>query len=413
MTMTLTMSGSNNNNKSSTQSNWLSKYWDYQYQKLLQQKQLFNDSQPQNKENNEDPNLQRWMKMQRRFYRHGRLTHLQMERLERIGFFSSHRQQQQQQQQQECPVKKKKSKAAIAIAAKKNKTNNIMATTTTTTTSTATPNSSSLKEAIQHFKQREQEEAKRTKSPTTTTTTTGAMIIIKHQNPQKTEEYDSTIQTEKFLLSPELVAKALEMKSSCTNEKKKIHKKKKKINNNNKWSDNNNNNNKIDQQQQQHHDYSKLKQGSPISIYWDDDDCWYDATILRCIPSTTCSTSPNSSSSTTKKQQQQEPKPKKVIVEYTDGKMTETIDLNKIQWSNTTALSTQLNYKKQQVVQSLTKHARLNIWWGEEEEYYSGTLKYISKKKAKTWQAAPHYIVYDDGDEEWVHLLNRKFHVLP
>lgn len=131
--------------------------------------------------------------------------------------------------------------------------------------------------------------------------------------------------------------------------------------------------------QQQKHDSSYLRKGSILSLFWKDDDCWYDCKIIA------------------KKKQT-------VSIEYLEGKKIETFDLETERWCLST--SENLNEKKVRRVQSLTLGTRLKVWWGMEQAYFPGTLAKISQK-----MKLPHYIQYDDGDEEWTNLEHRKFRV--
>ena len=55
----------------------------------------------------------------------------------------------------------------------------------------------------------------------------------------------------------------------------------------------------------------------------------------------------------------------------------------------------------------LTTGSRISIWWPDEREYFNATVKEISHMKSH-----PYYVLYDDGDKEWVDLSEKKFRLV-
>jgi hypothetical protein len=260
--------------------------------------------------------LRRWVDMMRRFYHKGRLTKQQIQMLESIGFSWKTTQ---------------KPSSPPSTTSTPSTTRTTIATTTPTPTATVTA-TATAKAALDSD----------IESP--------ALLVVK-------EQLDGSIKAEKFLISKETVyndmkqyQKQLSDASSTTTKKIKYD------------------------------PSSELKKDSRISVYWSDDDCWYDGNVI----------------SISRNRQHMK-------VEYEQGHDRDTIHLQNDRWS-TVVLRNNRHEKKQRRIQSLSLNSRLQIWWPNEQEYYQGTLKRVSPQAH-----LPHYVVYDDGDKEWTNLEGRKF----
>ncbi len=60
--------------------------------------------------------------------------------------------------------------------------------------------------------------------------------------------------------------------------------------------------------------------------------------------------------------------------------------------------------------------SRLQVWWPGEKQYYPGVLEKLQEMNAKSDDVGmsqnPHFIKYDDGDEEWTNLFERDFKLI-
>ena len=51
--------------------------------------------------------------------------------------------------------------------------------------------------------------------------------------------------------------------------------------------------------------------------------------------------------------------------------------------------------------------SRVSVWWPAEKEFFNGSLTKLDTRKIK-----PHFVQYDDGDQEWLDLAHRKFELI-
>lgn len=118
-----------------------------------------------------------------------------------------------------------------------------------------------------------------------------------------------------------------------------------------------------------------LKIGSGVSVWWPDQEEYFDGVVTKIVGQ---GSNPH-------------------YVEYDDGDY---------EWTN-------LNNRKF-TIKERNPHAhdvfvgsRVSVYWPVEKEYFEGTVTKVSIDMAR-----PHYVKYDDGDEERTNLYYRKFNLL-
>ena len=128
--------------------------------------------------------------------------------------------------------------------------------------------------------------------------------------------------------------------------------------------------------------------GSKIGIWWPDDHTYYSATVEEYRPRRL---------------------PFRVL--YDDGE-EEWINLHKqiIKFlPDSKRRRKQLTDRQiKRLVSQLSIGTRVGIWWGGNKEYFKGTVKKIRMGDT----GKPYYVVYDDGDEEWLDLASTEFYIL-
>ena len=122
--------------------------------------------------------------------------------------------------------------------------------------------------------------------------------------------------------------------------------------------------------------------GNRVAVYWSDDDVYYEGVVTR------------------KRKRDQ------IHIDYDDGES---------EWIYAKATKMKLldgglsgdreiKHDLANVKATLKVGSRVSVWWPAEKEYFDGTVGQIDRRKSK-----PHFLKYDDGDEEWIHLAHRKF----
>ena len=137
-----------------------------------------------------------------------------------------------------------------------------------------------------------------------------------------------------------------------------------------------------------------LDAGTRVTVYWSDDDEWYKGTVAKKLDG-------------------------KVFIEYDDGD-ADWMDPSETKWRASRKpdvflmRETDRTRKKQKRIDNnLVVGSRLSVYWPKEKEWYTGTLaEILDDDKNNNNKNRPHHIKYDDGDEEWIHLLHRRFKVV-
>ena len=123
--------------------------------------------------------------------------------------------------------------------------------------------------------------------------------------------------------------------------------------------------------------------GQRVAVYWPEDHEFYPAVVLRH------STKPEN--------------PNQLYVRYDEEEDKEWVAYRKDRILN-------LKYVCQRPdnpnIHELHIGSRVSVWWSYEKLYFHGTLTQIRYKENIS---KPHFIQYDDGDEQWVNLAFRSF----
>jgi len=120
--------------------------------------------------------------------------------------------------------------------------------------------------------------------------------------------------------------------------------------------------------------------GSRIAVYWSDDDEYYSGQIKFV-----------------------QKKKQRVFVEYDDGD-SEWVDLKKSKVKPDVSAS---GRNVDAILKAVVQGSRVSVWWPAEKKYFPAEVRKIVASKPKH-----HFLVYDDGDEEWTNLAFRKFHFI-
>lgn len=132
---------------------------------------------------------------------------------------------------------------------------------------------------------------------------------------------------------------------------------------------------------------ANIPRGSRISVYWSDDDVFYDGCVTE-----------------------QKKNGHHVHVEYDDGDK-EWVNLQRTQHYFLSKDVKLDDAKKKQCskIVNVSVGSRVSIYWPAENEYFDGIVTNICTDKMST---KPYYIEYDDGDKERINLNCRKFVLL-
>jgi hypothetical protein len=137
----------------------------------------------------------------------------------------------------------------------------------------------------------------------------------------------------------------------------------------------------------------ELTKGSRLTVYWSDDDQWYEGTTAS---------DPRDDN--------------RVRVKYDDGGTAEWVDLATARWSSVVDGSPvkqeaeEAMDRKKERVQGLQVGTKFAVFWPHEKEFFTGTLTKVKPTEDDLGlKNNPHHIVYGDGDKEWTNLFHRKF----
>jgi len=121
----------------------------------------------------------------------------------------------------------------------------------------------------------------------------------------------------------------------------------------------------------------ELEKGSRVSVYWSEDEEYYEATI--------------------KKAKRRKCGGFKYWIQYDDGdsEWMDTSETEFIDGSKDTG---------NPYVSNLSVGSRVSVWWHLEKKYFLASVSQLDPSRAK-----PHFLKYDDGDTEWTNLQYRTF----
>lgn len=137
--------------------------------------------------------------------------------------------------------------------------------------------------------------------------------------------------------------------------------------------------------------------GTRISVFWPAEDFWFHGTIKSSA----------------------DPKSKVKIHYHPIGEMSsslEDLDEETQEWK---ILSREVleedrafRAKKRKRVQSLRVGTRVSVLWGNEDCFFQGTIRKIKESSKSLDDGKPHYIEYDDGENQWTNLYFCKFRTI-
>ena len=131
-------------------------------------------------------------------------------------------------------------------------------------------------------------------------------------------------------------------------------------------------------------DNGSFDTGERVEVYWSGDDEFYSGRITK------------------KKKNGQ------VFVKYDDNQ-TEWVDptTSTVKRLSDDAVPGGLSEEKKALMEKLEIGSRVSVWWPAEKEFFNGSLTKLDTRKIK-----PHFVQYDDGDQEWLDLAHRKFELI-
>jgi hypothetical protein len=137
---------------------------------------------------------------------------------------------------------------------------------------------------------------------------------------------------------------------------------------------------------------NEVKEGSRLTVYWSDDDQWYQGTAASA------------------------PREDNLVrINYDEGGSSEWVDLATYRWSSLVddspikQAADEAMERKRERVQKLQVGSKVAVFWPHEKEFFTGTLTKIKDTDDLHIHYKLHRIVYADGDKEWTNLFHRKF----
>lgn len=124
-----------------------------------------------------------------------------------------------------------------------------------------------------------------------------------------------------------------------------------------------------------------LELGVRLAVYWSDDDAYYFGTVIQFDGQG------------------------RFEVAYDDGKEKEW--LNQEAHIVAPATAVEAIQEKKRAIARIRKGDRISVWWPLEHMYYSGKVTCADHSMDNLF-----FIVYDDGDKEWLNLMTRKYNYI-